>query len=472
MRKGLSNVISAIIILFIVLTVLLPFLIYYTSLSSSNVVRQQIVNNYVYLKNLQVNQVTTGHPAFYYNGSSIYVVYINVTLVPLSNVTIASILYLNQNGIWQNVTTWQNGTLIKYPITLSTQQILPLPSYAQNRPVIITTSLGNIFFLAPNSSIGPYSTSGKGGVTILSQIYTKNGPLGVSTNVTTNIYGKKANYTTPAVFPSQTGTFCVKAPKYVYYENSKGQIITGVFYNWIKLGNAILNSTTSQAIKVTLLNSPLVLIANYTQLVANVNVTLKSNFPGNVTVLIDGNSYSFNGSTTIQISAGFVNITVLKLQGNYTLQSNNVKKHYTFSNITIQNGLKYSYNSTSAIISIPPNSNRTIILYYKNDYNYYKVTLIVKYYGNFNYNEQVKIGNNLYNYNSSYWFIQGNYTFDPLVKFIGNKTYVPQIVTFEYYSNEPPKNFNFPNLPGYVIINQPMTIIVTYNWILYWTYLG
>ncbi|MEM0304929.1 MAG: hypothetical protein QW685_07855, partial [Saccharolobus sp.] len=98
MRKGLSNVISAIIILFIVLTVLLPFLIYYTSLSSSNVVRQQIVNNYVYLKNLQVNQVTTGHPAFYYNGSSIYVVYTNGTFVPPSNVTIVSILYLNQNG--------------------------------------------------------------------------------------------------------------------------------------------------------------------------------------------------------------------------------------------------------------------------------------------------------------------------------------------------------------------------------------
>ncbi|MEM3204075.1 MAG: hypothetical protein QW232_07625 [Saccharolobus sp.] len=464
MRKGLSNVISAIIILFIVLTVLLPFLIYYTSLSSSNVVRQQIVNNYVYLKNLQVNQVTTGHPAFYYNGSSIYVVYTNGTFVPPSNVTIVSILYLNQNGIWQNVTTWQNGTLIKYPITLSTQQILPLPSYTQNRPVIITTSLGNIFFLAPNSSIGPYSTSGKGGVTILSQIYTKNGPLGVSTNVTTNIYGKIANYTTPVVFPNQTGTFFVKAPKYVYYENSKGQIITGVFYNWIKLGNAILNSTTSQAIKVTLLNSPLVLIANYTQLVANVSVTLKSNFPGNVTVLIDGKSYSFNGSTTIQIPAGFVNITVLKLQGNYT-QKSNVIKHYNFSNITIQNGLKSSsYISTSAIIFIPPNSNPTIILYYKNDYNYYKVTLVA--YHN-KYNNQVIIGNNLYNYSQSYWFIQGNYTFDPTGKFTGYKTYGAQIVTFEY-SNGTTINFNFPNLPRYVIINQPMTIIVTYNWILNW----
>ncbi|MEM0092348.1 MAG: hypothetical protein QXG62_07130, partial [Saccharolobus sp.] len=436
---------------------------YYTSLSSSNVVRQQIVNNYVYLKNLQVNQVTTGHPAFYYNGSSIYVVYTNGTFVPPSNVTIVSILYLNQNGIWQNVTTWQNGTLIKYPITLSTQQILPLPSYTQNRPVIITTSLGNIFFLAPNSSIGPYSTSGKGGVTILSQIYTKNGPLGVSTNVTTNIYGKIANYTTPVVFPNQTGTFFVKAPKYVYYENSKGQIITGVFYNWIKLGNAILNSTTSQAIKVTLLNSPLVLIANYTQLVANVSVTLKSNFPGNVTVLIDGKSYSFNGSTTIQIPAGFVNITVLKLQGNYT-QKSNVIKHYNFSNITIQNGLKSSYISTSAIIFIPPNSNPTIILYYKNDYNYYKVTLVA--YHN-KYNNQVIIGNNLYNYSQSYWFIQGNYTFDPTGKFTGYKTYGAQIVTFEY-SNGTKINFNFPNLPRYVIINQPMTIIVTYNWILNW----
>ncbi|MEM0362465.1 MAG: hypothetical protein QXH75_01420, partial [Sulfolobaceae archaeon] len=72
-------------------------------------------------------------------------------------------------------------------------------------------------------------------------------------------------------------------------------------------------------------------------------------------------------------------------------------------------------------------------------------------------------------------FIQGNYTFAPAEEtvfgFYSALTYGPQNVTFEY-SNGATKNFTFPNLPGYVIINQSMTIIVTYNWILSWTYLG
>ncbi|BAK54451.1 hypothetical protein STK_10710 [Sulfurisphaera tokodaii str. 7] len=458
-KKALSNVISVIIVLIIILVIFVPLLIYYNSSLSSSVVSQQIVNNYIYLRNLQVNQVITGHPAFYYNGSSILVVYSNGTFVPPSNVTITSILYLNQNGVWQNITS------LKYPIKLNQSEVLLLPTYVQNSPIIIVTSLGNIFFLQPNSSIGPVSFNGKAGVTILAQIYTKNGPIGVSTNITTNIMGTLTNYTTPIVFPNRTGTFVVRAPQYVYYQNSKGQIITGVFYNWIKLGSATINSTTTQGIKVTLSGSPLVLIANYTQITAQVTVTLESNYPGYVNVIVDGNSQTFIETKTVQVPAGFINITVLTIQGNYTSQtSSGIIRHYIYSNTTIQYGTQSSvYKATSLLAFIPLNTNPVVSINYKNNYNYYNVRLIA-YYNK--YNDNVSIGNVEYEYGTSPFIIGGNYTFVPIGTFTGYSTYGAVEVIFQY-SNGTCKYY-FPNIPGYVIINQPMTITVYYGTELYW----
>lgn len=149
-NRALSNVLSIIILIFVILLVFIPFLYYLNNISQNNTVKTSIVNNYVYLKNLQISQVTTGHPSLYYNGSSIYAVYSNGTFVPPSSLTIVSILYLNTNGIWLNLTS------IKYPLVVSKGQVISLPSYIQGRPIIIVTSLGNVFFLQPGSSIGPF----------------------------------------------------------------------------------------------------------------------------------------------------------------------------------------------------------------------------------------------------------------------------------------------------------------------------
>jgi hypothetical protein len=127
------------------------------------------------------------------------------------------------------------------------------------------TSLGNVYFLQPGSAIGPYSSAVSfGGVEIITQIYTPSGPIIVSTTVITNIAGTYKDYTTPVGFLKTTGTFVVEAPQYVYYQEPNGNIITGVFKNWVLIGKAAVNGTDTLAIRVTLENSPLVLIANYT----------------------------------------------------------------------------------------------------------------------------------------------------------------------------------------------------------------
>ena len=463
MRKGLSNVVATMILITLLLTVSVPLIIYSSYYYSYSTAYREVANNYLYLKSLQVAQVTTGHPGFYYNGSAIYVAYGNGTFVPQSNVTITSILYLDSNGVWVNVTT------LKYPITLRPNQVLALPSYATNRPVIVVTSIGNIFFLAPNTSVGPLSLlfSGKGGVVIITQIFASNGSiLLVHTNVTTNIMGNMQNYTTPAAFPNTTGTFVAKVPQYVYYENSKGQVITGVFRNWAVVGSAWVNSTTTQGIQVTLQGSYVLLIASYTQLNAYVTVTLKTNYPGTVQVMVDGNTYSFNNTKTIQVPAGYARITVLTLQGNFTSQqSQGVIKHYTFSNMTVQVGTTTStYKNYTVLTFFPVNSQPVVSINYVNDYSYYRVGLVAYY--NY-YNNPVAIGNQLYNYGTTVWIIGGNYTFGPVGTFIqvdNNRGYTfgALQVVFQY-ANGTSFTYNFPNIPTYVIINQPMNITVYYG---------
>ncbi|EHP69384.1 hypothetical protein MetMK1DRAFT_00021350 [Metallosphaera yellowstonensis MK1] len=458
--KGLSNTISVIILIFIILTVMIPIMFYIQNISQSSSVSQFIVNNYEYLHNLQISQVKTGHPSIFYNGSTIYLIYANGTFEPLSNLTIIGILYLNQNGVWVNITS------IKYPLVVSEGQTINLPGYVNDRPIIIITSLGNIFFLQPGSSIGPFSTGGKGGLEILAQISNSTiSPISVSTNVTTNIYGKFENFTTPAAFPNQTGSFQAKVPQYVFYENSKGQVISGVFHNWIILGKASVNSTNTVGIQVSLEGSPVVMVANYTPITAKVNlqITILGNSDNQINcpinVNINGKSYTINkGSAIIQIPAGFFNITVNTLQFNNTLQKyNGVIYHYVYDNITY-NGK--SYISTSVILFVPPNPSATpiVYIYYLNNFNYYRIYI-------YDYNPpgsvSLILNGTVYQYNNIYWIIGGKYSFDPTGIIFIYIYYGQSCQAQEVYINN--TVYYYPNIPQYIIINGQTTIKVYYG---------
>jgi hypothetical protein len=459
--RGLSDVVSVIMILIILLAVLIPVVLYAEYSNQYSTYLGSYTNNYVYLKQLQDKQVTTGHPSFFYNGSVIYAQYSNGTFVPSTNITIVTILYLNQQGVWQNITS------LNYPITVSANSALQLPSYVNGRPIIIVTSLGNIYFLTPGSSIGPYSTTvATGGVQILAQITTQNDVFSVSTNVTTNIYGSFKNYTTPVAFPNQTGTFDVKAPQYVY-TISNGRIYTGVFYNWIVYG-ASVNSTTSLGIRVTLQNKPAILIANYSLLSTYATLNVITNVPNvPVSVSIDGQTYTVYGSQAITIPAGYFNFTVVTLQANDTSQkSYGVIKHYTFSNIQYQGK---TYTVPSQILFIGPNQNANIYVNYKNDFNYYYVTFQAsgQYYPYVAGSVNPILNGTVYNYGQSYWIIGGNYSIGYTGVFYqnwfgGGYSYDVGTVTYKY-ANGTTVTYNFPNIPSYIVINQRITIIANYN---------
>ncbi|AHC51885.1 hypothetical protein SUSAZ_07980 [Sulfolobus acidocaldarius SUSAZ] len=464
MAKAISAPITFAIILVIGILLLIPFLTYVTYLSQSNQISQAQFNNYVYLKNLEQQRAVSGRPGVYYNGSSLFILYSNGTFVPNSSIIVVGILYLNNLGVWQNITS------LKYPIILNKTASINLPSNVAGKPIILVTSLGNIFFLQPGSSIGPYSNSiSKGGVTIISQIYTSSQIYSTSINITSNINGKFSNYTTPITFSNQTGTFQVRAPKYIYYINSKtGRVITGVFSNWQILGSGTVNSTTTQGITVTLQGKPAILIANYSQLIQNVSLSITTNAKFSVVVNINGVSYTVNnGVLLVTVPAGYVNFTVYTLQGNDTsLKSSGIIKHYKFNTINYNGN---SYVTNSQLLFLPPNSNLLpyVQINYINDYNYYQVTFNSYYDSPPPGGVDVYLNGTEYNYGETYWIIGGNYSFGPTGIFTGYQTYQAKEVTIAE-NNVIVKYYYFPDIPSYILINQPMTITVYYDYVINW----
>ncbi|MCQ4342291.1 MAG: hypothetical protein RXN77_02070 [Sulfolobaceae archaeon] len=466
LNKGLSNAVSVLIIIILLVSLAIPVLYYLINLTQANINNALISNNYIYLKELQNKQVTTGHPSLFYSGNYIYAEYTNGTFVPRSNFTIVGILYLNINGLWVNITD------LKYPIVLSSNQALQLPSYVNGRPIIIVTSLGNVYFLQPGSAIGPYSsTVSSSGVEIITQVYTPSRLITVSANVITNITGTFKNYTTPASFPNRTGTFVVKAPQYVYSLEPNGSIITGVFKNWVLIGKAEVNGTNTLATRVTLENSPLVLIANYTLLRSYITLTIQTTDKNvGVNVSVDGRLYTVKGSDTIQIPAGYFNVTVLTLQFNDTTQEGNgVIKYYTFKNISY---IGKTYVTYSAILFAPPNTSETLYINYVNKYNYYNVTF-------YDYNPpqgpvNVILNGTVYNYNQSYWIIGGNYSASYtgiiyLDTLYGNYSY--GVTTLQIVTSQGSQTYKFPDIPSYIYINSKMTVDAYYNTTYYWYWL-
>ena len=261
--KAQLNVVAAFLILIIVLLITVPFLLYYVNFVSTTSAISMVSNDYKHLKDLQVSQVEVGSPSILYTGSFLIVQYSNSTYGS-TNFTVTGILYLNKSGVWKNVTT------LKYPIVVTGFTIIPLPSSAQNRPIIVVTSLGNLFFLTPNSGIGAAQsrsgTTNGFGVTILAQVMINQGQqiIPITTNlVVSNVTGTPTTYSTPVLLNY--------APAYFYVQVPLKTEIPGIgavtFRNWVVIGNAkysISTGTSYSTIYINMLGSSVAVIANYT----------------------------------------------------------------------------------------------------------------------------------------------------------------------------------------------------------------
>lgn len=462
-KRGLSTAIAILILMVIIVSLAIPFLFYLQYMRQSSQVTGAIVSNYVTLKQLQYESVVSGHPAIYYSAgtkkASVIFEYTNGTFVPPISLTITGILYFN-NGVWQNITTY------KYPIVINSSQSLQIPSYASINPIIIVTSLGSVFFLAPNTSIGPYSLGSKGGVEILAQITTHSNIYEPIANVTTNIMGGKfKNYTVPVAFPNITGTFQAKVPQYVYYEFPNGTVITGQFHNWIIQGKAIVNSTQTEGITVTLERQGVVLIANYTPVTTYITLNVQVVEPNApqvqpISVQIDGKTYQVPG--TVRVLAGFVSVIIPQgyLKFNNTLQES---KGYIYSyeyNYSVVGNTKYVSPSFVFFVN-PQTSSITLTIYYTEEGYYVRVNIVDT--GQTNYNYYFVLNGTVYNYGQSYWILAGKYLADPTGIFVNNLFQAYSIGAVNIYYNNVLIWSDTEYTQIIINITQPGTITVQYG---------
>jgi hypothetical protein len=248
----------------------------------------------------------------------------------------------------------------------------------------------------------------------------------------------------------------MKVPEYVYYENSKGQKITGVFHNWKVLGVASLNSTTSNSVEVTLEGSTAILVANYSELKAYDTVNIVPSISGEpIEVSIDGITYTVTNQTSLSLPAGFANVTIITTQFNSSA-NNKVIHHYCYSEVSY--GGK-TYTTLSMLLFLPPQTTPTIYLDYVNNFNYYYITLKSV---NSSGDVVIYLNGTQYNYNSSVWIKGGSYTVSPTGIFYGIYSCGATEMQVEY-QNGSTFTYYYPNIPNGITINQPLKIVVYYG---------
>jgi len=202
-RKGQSVVLAFFFILIIALLLLIPFLFYYSSATQTKQIDATAYENYQYLKQLQLEQIESGHPTIIYNGYGFIVNYTGIQglATPLNNLTIDGILYYNSTyNTWINITPLVvyifNGSKlvgvvghkvpqpissiettyeVTYPLVIGIPgylTVVQFPPYIEGKPIILDTVIGNgstyypgnLFYLTTSGKIGvitplPHNTS-------------------------------------------------------------------------------------------------------------------------------------------------------------------------------------------------------------------------------------------------------------------------------------------------------------------------
>ncbi len=500
--SGVSTSISVLILLIVVMSIAIPFIFYLQYSSSLSQVSSDISNNYVTLHNDQYNGVVKGKPSIFYvnssSGSSVNFQFVNGTFVPQTNFVISKVLVFSQSGVWNEIPTaevvYPNGTKVTENLeglAVNTGMSIQF-NQDFSTPVAIVTTLGNVFFLSPGSSIGPYVSIGKGGFIILSQAQTKQGLTGLSTEVVTNVTRSFEEYKTPVTFSNVTGTYLVNEPEqYVYFTNSSG-IYTAQFQNWYVIGNALTKEVNSTAIRVTLEGTSVVLVANYSVITSTVELTLvnsKYSTTGkDISVCVDGVKYQVPSSYTVKVRAGYVNLT--DLTTSYCVMEDNgqERSYFNFSSYSYNGAI---YTTPSSLVFIPPTvSSAEVDVNYYNGVNCFEVSVEEREYNGNGYPNGVAYinptpspqgetvyfngtGENLGFYVNSFWIKQGNYSLSPTGTFFGvpftvhfnngsTKTFYAGI-TWGSYVIDTSTGQKITN--GYYYVNSPVTIYFYYAYI-------
>lgn len=249
--RAIATPILMIIMLISLIVVIIPAIILFSTSSSINDQGSSSSNSYRELQQIQVQNVFRGNPNIFYNSTksspSLVFQYSSTPLI----MNITQIFYSTKSNGWVPIL---NNSIIIYGNT-----VLPLGNAVFNKPIIIVTSLGNIFFLNPNTSVttSQVNSGGMGKIPVYLLSFAYNGSNIIPINVNLSLGGNK--YTTPSIVLVNQGSYQLNALNNVVFLPQYG--LTAQFQNWSILGYA---SISSNSISTTLtVQGPTVVTAVY-----------------------------------------------------------------------------------------------------------------------------------------------------------------------------------------------------------------
>jgi len=390
--RGLSTVIIAIILLLLILLVVVPAFIILNSVPVYNSQAKISTEGVSELASEQNNQVFRGNPNVYYNSStnpSLQFMFESVA-APFN---ITQIYYFNGTE-WVPILN-QSVLMVAYNATL------PLPKQVFNKPIIIVTGYGNIYFLNPNTSITTITISGPGPagkVPVYIVAFVVNGSKFIPVSLSVTFQGY-LSFLTPKVLYVDPGTYSVAIKNsstifLPYYG------LTAVFQNWSIAGYGTVSNPKSLSTTFTVTGAA-VLTAIYKAYLQKFTVKIvPSNIPLGTTISQGGASLtSLNSTIPVIIDnrtyyVGSSGITLNLTYGYHIIQfptKYNVTFNYTYNSFNLNGGEIMCYqfsglsSSTSEIKIINSNtvfvnSSGTIYGNYKPVQTYYLVEVSNSFY--------------------------------------------------------------------------------------------
>lgn len=383
--RGLSTIVIAIILLLLILLVVVPAFIIINSppvYSSQAKISTEGISE---LASEQNNQVFRGNPNIYYNSSTNPSLQFTFQSV-LTPFNITQIYYFNGTE-WVPILN-QSELVAAYSATL------PLPKQAFNKPIIIVTGYGNIYFLEPNTSITTITISGSAGkapVYIIAFVVNGSKSIPVSLSVT---FEGRLSLLTPNLTYVDPGTYSVaiRNSSTIFLPNYG---LTAAFQDWSIVGYGTVSDPNSMSTTFTVTGAA-VLTAIYKAYSQKFAVKIvPSNIPLGTTVTQGGATLTSLNSTIpviVDDHTYYVNssgITLNLTYGYHTIRfptQYNVTFNYTYGSFKLKGGeiICYQFSGMSSgtsniqILSndtVFINSSGTIYGNYKPVQTYYLVVV-------------------------------------------------------------------------------------------------
>ena len=363
--KALSIPIAFLILFIILVAILVPAFLLINQLpffSSQGGIQASV---YTQQQEEQNNQIYKGNPNIYYNSSTSPYLLFNYNLIP-TPLNITEIYYFNGS-------TW--APVLKQSVIVSGNTRYPLPSSTFNKPIIIVTALGNIYYLNPNTSVVTVTVSGPAGkVPVYISAFVINGSkllpanILVKVNSTTSVIGSAL---TPQIFYLNPGSYLLndKNGSLIFLS---GYGLTATFLNWSIVGGGSLSAPDKLSTQFTLY-APLIITAIYNASVEKFPVTIMpSNIPLGTNVSNGNlNLESLNGSIPVYVDNKLYTIgpsgITLNLTYGYHIIQFPTAYNITF-NYICKNGNKIVFNMPSGQINtydfagLSNNTNKITVL--------------------------------------------------------------------------------------------------------------